>query len=341
MIPFFYRVRARRKDPHMNTASSIPPPPEVSPATPVAVGPPARTGGGSLRRLRDLTGEQFGWLTVLHRGDPDQRGRTRWLCKCRCGAKTLVPDYNLKTEHTKSCGCYMRFRIAQTCCKDIKGQRFGRLVARQGIPGGPKPYRWLCECDCGNHIEVITAKLISGHTKSCGCLKAEAPSTFAELTGRKFGRLTVISRAPDLKKWSPRWNCSCTCGGATISGSYGLLSGQSTSCGCVNKERIGAKSPRWDPKLSQEERDRRRHGTPTSILFATVAQQIRARDKATCLVCGEHGTHVHHLEPWALNRDLRYDPANLVTLCKECHNQFHYLYGKDADLEAFKEYLKP
>lgn len=326
----------------MTTEPLILPPPEVSNAIPVAVGPPARTGGGSSRRLPDLTGKQFGWLTVLSKGDPDRKGRTHWRCKCRCGAETLVADYNLKAGGTKSCGCYMKFRIAQTCCKDIRGQRFGRLVALQGIREDSKPYRWLCECDCGNRVKVVTAKLLSGHTKSCGCLKTKAPPTFADLTGRKFGRLTVISRAPDLKKWSPRWNCSCTCGGATISGSHCLLSGHSTSCGCINRERIGAKSPRWDPKLSQEERDRRRHGTPTNKLFAAVAQQIRTRDRATCLVCGApNSTHVHHLEPWALYPDLRYNPANLVTLCKECHEQFHRLYGNDVGLDEFEEYLEP
>ena len=29
---------------------------------------------------------------------------------------------------------------------------------------------WLCECICGNKIEVIGNNLGSGHTKSCGCL---------------------------------------------------------------------------------------------------------------------------------------------------------------------------
>ena len=69
---------------------------------------------------------------------------------------------------------------------------------------------------------------------------------------------------------------------------------------------------------------------------------VRRRDRATCLACrAPSSTHVHHIEPWATDRDLRYDPANLVTLCKECHDQFHQLYGNDAGLEDFEEYLKP
>lgn len=30
---------------------------------------------------------------------------------------------------------------------------------------------WLCKCDCGNEITVKGVYLISGETKSCGCLK--------------------------------------------------------------------------------------------------------------------------------------------------------------------------
>lgn len=45
--------------------------------------------------------------------------------------------------------------------------------------------------------------------------------------------------------------------------------------------------------------------------------------------------------PWKANGELRYDPNNLATLCQACHVQFHYLYGRDADLDDFEDYLKP
>lgn len=31
---------------------------------------------------------------------------------------------------------------------------------------------WKCKCDCGNLVEVASNSLISGGTKSCGCLKS-------------------------------------------------------------------------------------------------------------------------------------------------------------------------
>jgi len=58
--------------------------------------------------------------------------------------------------------------------KDISGQRFGRLLA---IETTFERFRgsviWLAKCDCGNYIRVRSTYLVSGSTKSCGCLRKE------------------------------------------------------------------------------------------------------------------------------------------------------------------------
>ena len=51
----------------------------------------------------------------------------------------------------------------------------------------------MCKCDCGNYVTVATKNLKDGKTKSCGCIKKEKPyGNLNDLTGKKFGRLTVI-----------------------------------------------------------------------------------------------------------------------------------------------------
>lgn len=56
--------------------------------------------------------------------------------------------------------------------KDIKNKKFGRLTPIDYIPGHNRMRSaWLCKCDCGNETIVSTDKIISGSTKSCGCLK--------------------------------------------------------------------------------------------------------------------------------------------------------------------------
>ena len=52
----------------------------------------------------DITGRRFGDLRVLWRAGKNGNGTT-WRCRCLCGAKAIVPGYNLRHGLTKSCGC--------------------------------------------------------------------------------------------------------------------------------------------------------------------------------------------------------------------------------------------
>ena len=64
--------------------------------------------------------------------------------------------------------------MAKWQIKDLTGQRFGRLVARERIPGKDNiPSQWICDCDCGNTHIVRTNNLKSGSVQSCGCLQKE------------------------------------------------------------------------------------------------------------------------------------------------------------------------
>lgn len=56
---------------------------------------------------------------------------------------------------------------------NLTGQRFGRLTVleRAGVTGTNAT--WHARCDCGTTTRVIGSKLRAGHTRSCGCLRAE------------------------------------------------------------------------------------------------------------------------------------------------------------------------
>ena len=57
-----------------------------------------------------------------------------------------------------------------------------------------------------------------------------------DLTGQRFGRLVVKSRAENSKSGKARWNCVCDCGRETkVKGSL-LKNGKTKSCGCLRKE---------------------------------------------------------------------------------------------------------
>lgn len=56
--------------------------------------------------------------------------------------------------------------------KDITGQKFGRLTARQ-TKIVDKRRRWKCKCECGRVVWVRASALLGGWTLSCGCLHKE------------------------------------------------------------------------------------------------------------------------------------------------------------------------
>lgn len=71
-------------------------------------------------------------------------------------------------------------------------------------------------------------------------------SRFVDLTGQRFGRLTVVQRVEDYI--SPKgerktvWLCCCDCGNTVPSMGCFLVSGKMKSCGCLRNERIKAQA---------------------------------------------------------------------------------------------------
>ncbi len=60
-----------------------------------------------------------------------------------------------------------------------------------------------------------------------------------DLTGKSFGRLTVISmiaRRPEVRPDPVRWLCQCSCGAQTITVGTSLRGGDTKSCGCYRRE---------------------------------------------------------------------------------------------------------
>lgn len=128
---------------------------------------------------------------------------------------------------------------------DLTGQKFGKLtvIKRSGThitPSGQHKPLWLCKCDCGNEVFVTSGDLKNGHTKSCGCLSKNRQKGFGliDLTGKRFGKLTVIERTNDYvykNATSPLWLCQCDCGNIKAVQGGNLRNGVVTHCGC-NKQ---------------------------------------------------------------------------------------------------------
>jgi hypothetical protein len=61
-----------------------------------------------------------------------------------------------------------------------------------------------------------------------------------DLTGKEFGRWTVLHRVENSRDGSARWLCRCACGTERELKAKRLTTGQTLSCGCYHHERLSA-----------------------------------------------------------------------------------------------------
>lgn len=97
----------------------------------------------------------------------------------------------------------------------------------------------------------------TGHTMSCGCSKFNNPKVIEDLTGKNFGRLTVVERDFERDKNSKtkcnaHWLCKCDCGNPILSSvtGYQLKTGHTQSCGCYASEQISKRNKKYSTKIN-------------------------------------------------------------------------------------------
>lgn len=182
------------------------------------------------RREKILPGFRVGRLTVTEATDQRKSGYKVWNCACDCGGSIRLDTRALQRGTIRDCGCVTKVPPG---AMDLTGRQFGRLIAvsptKQRRYGG---IVWRCECDCGNVSYVSSHQLLSGNTKSCGCMQNPPLKDFI---GKRFGQLTVTDYA-GKKSGMHRWRCKCDCGRETVVGQTPLQSGRTKSCGCLQKK---------------------------------------------------------------------------------------------------------
>lgn len=123
--------------------------------------------------MNDLVGARFGRWTVIGVAEP-RKSKKHYLCRCDCGTEREVYISSLKSGASQSCGCLFRELSAKRRTADLKGRVFGRLHPVE-VVGKNRwgDHIWRCTCDCGRECFSVAHDLLSGHTKSCGCLNLE------------------------------------------------------------------------------------------------------------------------------------------------------------------------
>jgi hypothetical protein len=62
-----------------------------------------------------------------------------------------------------------------------------------------------------------------------------------DLTGKKFGRLRVLSRAENASDGHAQWLCECKCNRRVVVTSQSLVCGLTNSCGCYRSDVLRAR----------------------------------------------------------------------------------------------------
>lgn len=209
------------------------------------------------RLKNNLIGEKFGYWTVISECDdyvsPKGLSQTQWLCRCICGTEKIVIQTSLKSGSSTSCGCMSGLTMHKK--SDITGKQFGKLTVVKRVddyvsPKGARVPKWLCKCECGNELEVISTSLRNGDTKSCGCIgKIRTVSQVKrtntkDFLGEHFGHLVVkdvVKETNSIKE--AIFQCECECGNITQKSYNALRKNPNVSCGCIRKQPLNKVKP--------------------------------------------------------------------------------------------------
>ena len=109
--------------------------------------------------------------------------------------------------------------------------------------------------------------------------------------------------------------------------------------GCAIKNNRGENHYKWNPNLTDDDRERERN-CPENREWIKVVFKI---DDHTCQKCLVRGGELiaHHIFPWALFPALRFEVENGITLCKTCHDRYHFVwkYGEGCNPKTLRTHL--
>ncbi len=79
--------------------------------------------------------------------------------------------------------------------------------------------------------------------------KTSHRNAIEDLSGRRFGKLTVLEQTDRRSGYSVVWKCKCDCGNTTFVSARNLKSGGTVSCGCHRRE-MAVKNLAKDPRAN-------------------------------------------------------------------------------------------
>ena len=242
----------------------------------------------------------------------------------------------------------------------IIGKRFGKLLVKKTETRKISKYTrryCMCLCDCGNTKWIRVDALLRGAAKTCGCIFTGKITVQCSNCGKdlKRWRSEIFSRRYCNKECKSEWQCknfkeenhpnyrggkiAKVC--LTCNKDFEVFPKDDKQRFCSSKcygkylsTLSGGETSNWKGGYTQAERR-----IPEYRIWRL---SVIKRDFDTCQKCGESNVwlNAHHIKPFHSHEEDRLDIDNGLTLCNDCHCDFHSKYGKiNFNRDNLIEYL--
>jgi hypothetical protein len=288
-------------------------------------------------KLKNWVGHRSGRLVAL-----EQQGRKLHV-HCDCGVEKWIHTQCFRKGQSKSCGCLRKERSKGRPIKDLIGLRFNFLTVVDKIqyPNKRGVY-WRCQCDCGNVIERLGGTLREkGKSQSCGCQRRGRPLG-TDLTGKRFGRLTVLEKV--YREGKLKWRCQCDCGVVKEIENSGFFGRPTKSCGCLQREK-NRRGCRPGEAARHYHLDKYKWGAKLrGLQWGLSDMEFYSLIDGSCYYCGNPPSPTYWYKRGEsllangvdrVNSSIGYTPQNCVSCCKFCNNAKGVL-SKDSFLDHLK-----
>lgn len=197
--------------------------------------------------------------------------------------------------------------------------------------------KFLCRClNCNEEYTLTVYNLKTRKYEYCKCNKDRNSSN---IEGMRFGKLVVLRRANNIvyssKIEKTAWVCQCDCGRQKIIARSSLISGLTSSCGCIKHEHMTEKE-------YQEYQNTTCNRTCVKG-YKTWTNTIKSKGK--CEICDNTNLkqlRAHHIIEWSYLRfrpNIRFRTGMGICICEKCHKDYHSIAGiKDLSHPGFLAY---
>lgn len=151
-----------------------------------------------------------------------------------------------------------------------------------------------------------------------------------DLVGQRFGRLVVLEFAGHNKHGQRQWRCLCDCGTEKVVPTQSLKSGNTQSCGCLQREMAAHRTlPPGEAGFNRLYNSYKHNARIRGHIFELTENDFRELTKMNCFYCGVKPTQISFTPTSGsdyiyngvdrVDNCLGYTADNVVPCCSACN----------------------